>query len=75
MIYMIQEIGFDNMENHYPEVHECIGYCDTEEEAGMCVEKLNSGKKYKGWDNNYYPKYAIIPLKKIDLEVQKSDSK
>lgn len=75
MIYVIQKTEFDNMMNHYPKEYEFIGYSDTETEAQICVDKLDSGKKYQGWDGKYYPKYTIIPIKKIDLEVQKSDNR
>ena len=75
IIYAIQKTEFDNMMNHYPKYYEFIGYSDTEEGALRHVERLDSGKKYEGWNYKYYPKYTIIPIKKIDLEVQKSDNK
>lgn len=71
MIYVIQKTEFDNMMNHYLEYYGFIGYSDTEIEAQICVDKLNSCKKYKGWNGKYYPEYTIIPIKKIDLEYKK----
>ena len=64
-VYMIEYIGFDNMENYDPYFYEFKGYCNTEEEAIKKVADLDKKPKYKGWDGEFYPQYKIIPLKEL----------
>ena len=65
MVYVIQEIDFDNMENHDPIYSSLKCYSETQEEAQKIVDILDGRTKYKGWDGKYYPQYKIIPLGRL----------
>ena len=67
MVYVIEKICFDPMENNLSAAiySKVIGYCDFEKEAEELLSILNQRTKYKQWDGEYYPKYEIIPVDKI----------
>lgn len=67
MVYVIEKICFDPMENDVfvARFREVVGYCDFEKEAEELLSILNQRTKYKQWDGEYYPKYEIIPVDKI----------
>lgn len=64
-IYLIIKHDFDNLENHQPHYEEILGYAETLSGATASVKTLEiTTPKYKGWDKETYPKFAIKPVSK-----------
>jgi hypothetical protein len=56
-LYIIEQIDFDNFENHDAIYSKVIGYVSTNSQLHDVLSKLDKQEKYSGYDGNKYPKF------------------
>lgn len=65
-MYIIIEHNFDNMENHYPNSSNIVGYIEDEINVSKWIKnKMKGIKQHKGWDGNMYPYFDYMKVEKI----------